>query len=189
MRVTNSSSLSWTAFSHTPQINNKLNLYLLSGFSIFKWHCNYNSELFFTLKRMRTPQVKKKKRSSDSRSKIKLQNLEISKVTLKLPKPGDLETNLKLVRLVTKNDKFINTRVRMSTNKKKGNERRKQKQSCHRRKIEINMQRMGFVIKWRGKYWYRRSEPGWELTVKTCMIKRNRRKSEKYKDKYRQRIS
>lgn len=42
---------------------------------------------------------------------------------MELPKTGDLLPNLKLVRLITKNDKFINTRVKMSTNKKKGNER------------------------------------------------------------------
>lgn len=134
MTITNSSALSWTAFSHTPQINNKLNLYLLSrflDFQIFKSHCSYNSELFFALKRMRTPQIKILK----SKFKLTFKHPETGVlVTLELPKARVLVTNLKMVRLITKNDKFINTRVKMSTNKRKGNERRKQRQSCYRRK-------------------------------------------------------
>lgn len=72
---------------------------------------------------MRTPQVKKKFRFT-----FKHQVAETGVfATLELPKPGDFVTNLKLIKSVTKNDKFINTTVKMSTNERKGDERRKQR--------------------------------------------------------------
>lgn len=113
-------------FNYAPQTNNKLNLYLLSNFYI-KRHCSYKSELFFALKRMRAPQVKKKKKKK-FRFTFKHQIAETGVLaTLESPKTGDFVINLKLIKLVTKNNKFINTRAKMSNNKKKGDERRKQR--------------------------------------------------------------